>query len=124
MAEHMRPIAGARHVRPVERTGGNLRDGFRAEGADGCRDGQKHVRGQYMGAGAFPIDEECVAHLLRQRKARSTLRLACHAERGVRPVNIAPLERRDIACAESQTGQEHEDGTVAHPTRGHEIAGC
>ena len=80
MAEHMRPIAGARHVRTAQRSGRNLRDSFRAERTDGCRDGQKHVRVRDLGAGAFPIDEESVADLLRQRKARGALRLACHAE--------------------------------------------
>ena len=88
MAEHMRPIAGARHVRPVERPGGNLRDGFRAEGTDGGRNGQKHVRGRYVGAGAFPIDEESIAYFLWQGKACGALRLAFHAERGIVPVNI------------------------------------
>jgi hypothetical protein len=76
-----------------------------------------------MGAGAFPIDEESVADLLRQRKARGALRRACHAEWSVGPVHIAPLERRAITSAEAQTGQEHEDGVVAHPTWGRELTG-
>ena len=74
-----------------------------------------------MGAGAFPIDEESIAYFLWQGKACGALRLAYHAERGIVPVNIAPPERRDITGAESQTGQEHEDGIVAHPTRGRTI---
>jgi hypothetical protein len=120
---HRRPRGGERLVRAAPRAGRNLGDRFRAERTDGCRKGQKHVRVRDVGADAFPIDEERVAHLLRQWQACSALRLAGHAERGVMPVNIAPLERRDLTSAESQTGQEHQDGIVAHPTRGRAITG-
>ena len=76
-------------MRAVQCAGRNLGDGLRAEGTDGRRDGQKHVRGRDVGAGAFPIDEESIAYFLWQGKACGALRLAYHAERGVVPVNIA-----------------------------------
>ena len=91
VAEHVRAIAGARHVRTAERSGGNVGDGFGAERTDWRRAGQKDVRARNVGPCAFPIDEERVAHLLRQRESRGALRLACQAECAIVPVNIAPL---------------------------------
>jgi hypothetical protein len=76
-----------------------------------------------VGPCAFPIDEERVAHLLRQRESRGALRLAFHAECAIVPVNIAPLSRRDITRAESEAGKQDQDGSIAHSPWGHEITG-
>ncbi len=101
MAKHVRTIDRALHVGAAECACRNLGHGFRAERAKRGGRGQEHVDAGHIRPVVFAIAEESLAHLLREGKTGLAAVLASHAQCAVMPVDIAPLQRGNIACTES-----------------------
>jgi hypothetical protein len=101
MAQDVRTIARALHMRAGECTGGNRGHSFRAERAERGHGGQKHRGTGDAGAMVCGIGEDRLTHVLRQGETRLPSVLPGHTERAVLPRDIVPLQRRDITRAES-----------------------
>ena len=78
---------------------------------------EKDPSGGATGAILLQVERESLAHVGNEGEAVADQTLASNDELSFPPPQVAELERDDLACAKSQSGEEQEDGVIA-TTRG------
>jgi hypothetical protein len=89
--------------------------GYRAD-AKG-RPWRKHAHKEPLGGRRWSakllVSQHCVADLLSQRQLHLDVSLAGYSNAGLAPIHIGDLHGHDVACTQSETGQEQKHSTVS-----------
>ena len=75
--------------------------------------GQEDARARQARPGPFDVGDEGVADLLRERQTLLAMRLSADGQHALIPVDLREAEVGNLACPQSEPGEEQNDGAVA-----------